>query len=1214
MAKPSSQTALPEARVAFPVVRLEVRLNGGRPTVYEVGDGGFVIGSVPGCDLRLPGAQLAPILCLINRHPEGAGLRKLAPVQPILVNGTAVSSTYLAHGDRIVVGPAELTLSIVPTAPPAGAAMDDRLSELEAREEQLVAEQAAISRRQKELETREQTVRQAQEMVVRLRKQMETRGESGQEQEEVAGLRQELDGMRRQLYERYQKRRELLAKKESAIRRVAHRQVERRRALDTDGTRIGRELQALNLRQAEIEASREQLERERSAYEEQANGFASRQQEVQRALNERVQDLEEREAKLVEEKTSLEKGLRQHQSDLVRLDRIQATLEQRQKQLHERALEVDHRFEQMQRDVRELEEQAAQMDEWHNRLAAETEQLAQRKNEQQAERVQLDQRAAAVEGQQAMLTTLRTRLERMREDLRKQEQALSDQRALQEASENDLRERVEDARKVREELDNEKQLFDEEHRRFEERSATLDAAVAQLRQAQEATTAKDEELIRRKEHLDAVTAEQAEQAGLLVARGAQVEELHARLNADRQILKDRETSLSKAEQALATLQEQLRRRSEELNERENSLNERQLKLTEMSAQLEVRKTAVEAEQKDAGDRLEALRVELTERAAELDALSRELMKREEEQRTEKAKIDEANRSLTGQRQVLANERIGWEVEKQGAAEAAARTRAEFEAARSEAVELLRHVPDLEARASGAQDRLVRTREQLREHLAEVHTYARQSRSDLEEARRDVQSELERVRQQELDLHVARDEHRLAVAAFRQQLIEWQGQVSEMRVALQTGESRLDRRQAEVEEKARALADSADQLARDAEQLQEQQRLVAVRREEVDRHLVDMREWYRKKMRELSGIDREPDDGIDDSGAVLPMPALPEGGTSPELATANVPGERDILTLTGEVEPGDRQLGELLLSLELIDRDALTAVLLEARRQRKTLRQLLLASNYLTLYQMALIEAGNLDGLVLGPVRVIDRVQATPREAVYRVFDPRRNREALLRHLGEAEMSDAVRPDEFRQRFAATAAVQHPHLIATLEVLDIGGRPAVLQEWLTGLPSTDWPSLAAAPGVWFRLLTQAALALQTAHNAGLVHGHLTPTALLMTAEGTLKVTGLGEPRWLDLPTPLDAPEPTAADDLVALGSIAAGWAGTVSNKKTKTKGLPEALLSVLQHLQDGGYASAAALLEDLDRVSSDVPANGTAWERFVRQVRDGVDAAEMRRTA
>src|SRR5581483_2047087 len=104
--------------------------------------------------------------------------------------------------------------------------------------------------------------------------------------------------------------------------------------------------------------------------------------------------------------------------------------------------------------------------------------------------------------------------------------------------------------------------------------------------------------------------------------------------------------------------------------------------------------------------------------------------------------------------------------------------------------------------------------------------------------------------------------------------------------------------------------------------------------------------------------------------------------------------------------------------ELMDAETLTALLVEARRQRRSLRQVLLASGYLTLYQLALIEAGNLDALILGPTRVVDRLRVTPRETVYRVFDPRRGREALLRHLAEAEAQDAVHPDEFRQRFAA----------------------------------------------------------------------------------------------------------------------------------------------------------------------------------------------------
>jgi len=250
--------------------------------------------------------------------------------------------------------------------------------------------------------------------------------------------------------------------------------------------------------------------------------------------------------------------------------------------------------------------------------------------------------------------------------------------------------------------------------------------------------------------------------------------------------------------------------------------------------------------------------------------------------------------------------------------------------------------------------------------------------------------------------------------------------------------------------------------------------------------------------------------------------------------------------------------------------------------------------------------------------VVDRLHSTPHETLYRVFDPRRGHEAVLRHLAEAEMNDAVRPDEYRQRFAQ-AMLGHPNVAATLEVLEVAGRPAVLQEWLTGLRSSDWPALAAAPGVWFRLLTQAALGLQAAHEAGLAHGHLHPGLILLTAEGVLKVCGFGEPLWLALPPVSGGPEDPAAD-LAALGRIAAAWCPSTGKRKgARSKALPAELQAILERLggDDGKapYPSAAALLEDLDRAGAKVPANPEAWDQLARHVRaNAVAAAALRESA
>ena len=70
----------------LPGVTLEVRQGGTRSATYALDGVDFLIGSVPGCDLRVA-AESAGVLCLFARHPEGVTLRKLTPTYSILVNG-----------------------------------------------------------------------------------------------------------------------------------------------------------------------------------------------------------------------------------------------------------------------------------------------------------------------------------------------------------------------------------------------------------------------------------------------------------------------------------------------------------------------------------------------------------------------------------------------------------------------------------------------------------------------------------------------------------------------------------------------------------------------------------------------------------------------------------------------------------------------------------------------------------------------------------------------------------------------------------------------------------------------------------------------------------------------------------------------------------------------------------------------------------------------
>ena len=1222
-------------------VRLEVRVGGSRPSVYEVGDGGFLVGGVPGCDLRLPGANLPPVLCLIARQPGGASLRKLAPVQPITLNGRPVSSTYLSDGDRVNVGVAELVVSIAAseqTAPPPSplTQLEDRLRQIEAREkalreaavgleaervgwaahrdgleaecgqqaellEQLRAQVAKagsdLGATRGDLERREEVCRRLQEEFTRKEADLAAAvADLARRETEATGLREEMTALKQQLSDRLGARRDRLLAQRQALRRAAHKVVRRKRDIDERQAKVEKLEREWALRQAELEATGEQVERERRLLEEQLGLLASRHQETQRDVAGRQADLSSREQSVAAAAAALERGQKQHQADLVRLDRIQAGLETRRKQLEQRALEVDRKFERLQRDSRELEEQAASLDAQHTRLTAESEKLDVERRELDERARQVEARAAAVEGQQTMLATLRTRLERMRDDLHRQEQSVSDQRALQEAGEADLAARRAEAERMIGEVTNERLLFEQERRRFDERRSALEQAVARLREAQQSLSAEQAEAETLTRAAQTTAAEQAEQSSLLLARGAQLDTMAAKIDADRTALREREAALTKAEATLTTLQEQVRQRVAECEGRGRDLDERGEALAAREAACTEAAAAIEAEATARRAAVDALAKECDAQAATVQASAEGVARLEREVSLAKQLLVQDQESLASRRQAFDTERLAWEVERQAAVEDARKTREEFEQARDEAQLLVRLLPELEVRAKTAQQGMERAREQLREHLAEIHGYSRQGRDELETARRAVQGDLERTRQGELELRVARDEHRLAVAAFRQQLIEWQGRVGEMKQTLQADGAQLQIRQADLEQRSRQIDDANARLARETESLERQRRQVAERRGEVDRHLTDMREWYRRKIRELAGVDAAPPG----EGDLLPLPAA-SGPRDPSHA---------VLTARDDLEPADLELGGMLTELGLIDDDTRQALWAAARRQRRSLRQLLLAGGYLTLYQLALIEAGNLDGLVLGPVRVIDKLSSGPREAVYRVFDPRRNVEAVLRHLTEAEMHDAVRPDEFRQRFLAASAVQHELVAGVLEVLTIAGRPAALLEWVDGVPSSDLPGGASAPAVWFRLVSQAALALHAAHSAGVCHGRLDGGALLLTPAGRLKLLGLGEPPWLTGGDGDDSP----AGDLQALGALATAWAAPVAGAKKKP--LPDALQAVLERMTGAAmpFETAQDLLTALESAGAAVPAGTTAWDRLLKQTREAIGASPRRQSA
>src|SRR5262249_7977916 len=156
---------------------------------------------------------------------------------------------------------------------------------------------------------------------------------------EIEAVRQELGSLRQQLYDRYRERRDRLAGLQEAVRRAARRVQERKRRLEADVTQFIADSADERERLAVLKTREEQLARERQDLDERQRVLESTQQQVERELSKRIEDCQEQERRLADERRALSKNEAQYQADLVRLHRLQALLEDKQKNLQSHAKE-----------------------------------------------------------------------------------------------------------------------------------------------------------------------------------------------------------------------------------------------------------------------------------------------------------------------------------------------------------------------------------------------------------------------------------------------------------------------------------------------------------------------------------------------------------------------------------------------------------------------------------------------------------------------------------------------------------------------------------------------------------------------------------------------------------------------------------------------------------------------------------------------------------
>ena len=189
------------------------------------------------------------------------------------------------------------------------------------------------------------------------------------------------------------------------------------------------------------------------------------------------------------------------------------------------------------------------------------------------------------------------------------------------------------------------------------------------------------------------------------------------------------------------------------------------------------------------------------------------------------------------------------------------------------------------------------------------------------------------------------------------------------------------------------------------------------------------------------------------------------------------------------------------------------------------------------------------GTKLGPYEIVSPLGAGGMGEVYRSRDPRLKREVAIKVLPQAFSLDADRLRRFEQEALATAALNHPNILAVFDIGTIEGSPYVVSELLEGETLRERlrsGSIAVRKALDYAL--QIAHGLAAAHEKGIIHRDLKPENLFVTKDGRVKILDFGLAKLTQAEPGTDTSLPTATHGTEV--GLVMGTAGYMSPEQVR----------------------------------------------------------------
>ena len=157
--------------------------------------------------------------------------------------------------------------------------------------------------------------------------------------------------------------------------------------------------------------------------------------------------------------------------------------------------------------------------------------------------------------------------------------------------------------------------------------------------------------------------------------------------------------------------------------------------------------------------------------------------------------------------------------------------------------------------------------------------------------------------------------------------------------------------------------------------------------------------------------------------------------------------------------------------------------------------------------------------LLGRYELIRKIGQGGMGAVYEAVHVRLRRPVALKLLPSAAQTHAEARSRFEREMQAVGAVSHPGIVQGLDADEVDGQLYLAMELVDGQdlarvasaierPSGGQSGARFAVAAACEAVRQAAVAIQAAHDAGLIHRDLKPSNLMLTPDGQVKVLDLG----------------------------------------------------------------------------------------------------------